>query len=544
MILKEIDFLSPPVTFYHKGSLSHSSVVSGLLSIFAFIIILTFGIFYSLDLVYHKNPTAFFFNRFIEDAGYYPVNASSFFHFISIKLDDTFNIPEGMDFGTFRIVGIEKYFTDYLKNRNLNDYDHWVYGICEENKDNIGLEAIPKPDFFKRSACIRKYFNSTTQTYYDIGDKNFKWPKMAHGTYNPKSKFYNIVVERCQENTMKLIFGKEAKCREDSEIDEILNLGAISHFYFIDQYIDVFNYSEPIRKYFYRIENKIEKNVYSTNHLNFNPSLLVTHNGVVFDKVEEQMSYVYDRNDAFVGKEAENIYMDYYLWLNNRMQYFERTYKRMQDVFSDIGGISKFITFVAIFINQFYNNYIIFYDTKILLTTSLNTSENSNENNKHRIEINNRENNRTNAEINKSFTRVRINKESGPSETNLNNNIEKNEINNIMTNNNLNSENEKTREEIEDNNQYANKDTTRNENDIQRKKFNFWNYFVYKICCGKKNSKLKIYEDFRMKIISEEQVIKNHLNLYNLLKESEITEMNKKHQNELKDLIRKGTILI
>ena len=40
------------------------------------------------------------------------------------------------------------------------------------------------------------------------------------------------------------------------------------------------------------------------------------------------MSYVYDRNDAFVGKEAENIYMNYYLWLNNRMQYFERTYKK------------------------------------------------------------------------------------------------------------------------------------------------------------------------------------------------------------------------
>ena len=78
MIIKEIDFLSPPVTFYHKGSLSHSSIVSGLLSAFALLIILAFGIFYSLDLINHKNPTAFFFNRFIEDAGYFPVNSSFF----------------------------------------------------------------------------------------------------------------------------------------------------------------------------------------------------------------------------------------------------------------------------------------------------------------------------------------------------------------------------------------------------------------------------------------------------------------------------------
>ena len=78
MIFKEIDFLSPPVTFYHKGSLSHSSVISGLLSALAFLVILAFGIFYSLDLIKHRNPTAFFFNRFTEDAGYFPVNSSSY----------------------------------------------------------------------------------------------------------------------------------------------------------------------------------------------------------------------------------------------------------------------------------------------------------------------------------------------------------------------------------------------------------------------------------------------------------------------------------
>lgn len=84
---------------------------------------------------------------------------------------------------------------------------------------------------------------------------------MAHGTYNPDSKFYNIIVEKCQENTRKLIFGENSKCRNDSEINEIIGMGAITHFYFIDQYIDVFNYNEPLRKYFYRIENKLEKNV-------------------------------------------------------------------------------------------------------------------------------------------------------------------------------------------------------------------------------------------------------------------------------------------
>ena len=55
---------------------------------------------------------------------------------------------------------------------------------------------MDKYNKINRSACIKKYFNSSTQTYYDIGNENFKCPKMAHGTYNPKSKFYNIAVEK------------------------------------------------------------------------------------------------------------------------------------------------------------------------------------------------------------------------------------------------------------------------------------------------------------------------------------------------------------
>ena len=156
-------------------------------------------------MIYHRNPSKFFFNRFIEDAGYFPVNSSAFFHFISTKLNEKCNIQEGIDFPKFRIIGIEKYLTDYLTNRNIYDYDLLVYGLCEEEKDLKGLENLEIPDFFNRSGYIRKYFNTTTQKYYDIGNENFKWPKMAHGTYNPKSKFYNIIVEKCQENTIKLI---------------------------------------------------------------------------------------------------------------------------------------------------------------------------------------------------------------------------------------------------------------------------------------------------------------------------------------------------
>ena len=59
-----------------------------------------------------------------------------------------------------------------------------------------------------------------------------------------------------------------------------------------------------------------------------------------------------------------------------------------------------------------------------------------------------------------------------------------------------------------------------------KKKFNFWYFRWYKLTCRKKNRYFKEYEDFRIKIISEENLIKNHLNICNLLKVNEISRIN------------------
>jgi len=73
MLIKEFDILSPNISLYHKGSLSHNSWMSGLLSIFSIIIIILCGVYYSLvDLIKKQNPKAFFIH-FIEDSGEFPI---------------------------------------------------------------------------------------------------------------------------------------------------------------------------------------------------------------------------------------------------------------------------------------------------------------------------------------------------------------------------------------------------------------------------------------------------------------------------------------
>ena len=94
--------------------------------------------------------------------------------------------------------------------------------------------------------------------------------------------------------------------------------------------------------------------------------------------------------------------MVYRLLMNNKMQHYERFYKKWQDALSDIGGIAEFINLVAIFINYLYNNYIIIADTEVLLFSFNNNYEKNNTNNikKNNFAINIKKNNEFNNDNN------------------------------------------------------------------------------------------------------------------------------------------------
>ena len=68
MFLKNLDYVSPPITFYHKKYLSHSSVLSGIVSIISFILILSISFYFLLQIIYKRDPSVYNFKRIIEDA--------------------------------------------------------------------------------------------------------------------------------------------------------------------------------------------------------------------------------------------------------------------------------------------------------------------------------------------------------------------------------------------------------------------------------------------------------------------------------------------
>jgi len=103
---------------------------------------------------------------------------------------------------------------------------------------------------------------------------------MAPGLNHQDKEYYSVLIEKCEEDTLKLILGEEHRCKEDQEL---FNGYMGFHFNFIGKFSDILNYKEPHVKYFSRVENTLVKDNYSVNHLNFNPSIANTLNGLIFE---------------------------------------------------------------------------------------------------------------------------------------------------------------------------------------------------------------------------------------------------------------------
>ena len=543
MFIKKLDYLSPTVTFYYKGYLSHSSILSGIISIISILIIIIQIGYYALYIIQRKGLNAFYFNSFLEDIGIFPFNASSLFHFISLGELGKNYWNEGVNFTKYRIIGFETYNSYYLEDKNLSNYNHWLYGFCNNNSDTEGIGHLINYNYFEQSACIRKYFDSKEQKYYDSDHPKFRWPVIGHGTYNKNNIFYNIIIESCKEDTLNLILGDGFKCIKDPLIE--LNT---AYFYFINHYIDLLNYKNPNTKFLFRVETGIHKDEFYTNNLNFIPSMIETYNGLLFDHIEEEKTYIYERNDISrqMKFKEEDIYVSYYFWIKNTMNYYQRNYRRIQDVISSIGGFNQVVIFISIYINSFYNKYIVLKDTESLLLSSIHSEKKKvtkkMKDNKvsEKIKISEKDNINNFPIKNDNKDKPNIKVRNRKIEENISNfsKSDNNFLNyseNIATNHKYHTRINGNETEIKNN---KNIERTNSANTLKKKIKNFFDFVLFKLFCQKKYRWFKVYYNFRTKIISEEHLIKNHLNIYNLLKYVKNKTRFKRNSYKLKDLIK------
>ena len=527
MFLKKFDIISPKISIYHKGSLIHSSIVSGIISIFACVFIFIIVIYYSLDMIQKKNPKIYNIESYIEDIPVFQVNLTSFFHFINIITVGNPGGVDGIDFTKFRIIGSKVYYSNYLHS-NIKSIRHWVYGPCKNSSDLGEVGKIITYDFFQKCACIKKFYDNKKKKYYDINNPNFQWPEIGHGISHDDNMMYNIYIQSCNEDFIGEALDDDSQCKNTTEINQYFQAvksQKMFHFYFLDHYINNSDYMNPNKQYFTRLETPYESDKYTVHNIKFMPSLIKTDYGMIMEKKREELSYAYDRNEEYLkdkGK-TDDIFISYSFIFKNVMIESERQYKRIQDIISEIGGFYKFAQLIAFYLNYFYHSYIALSDTHILLNNLIQT-EKGNINTQKNIfrkitntkDIEDKNEKPKEKDKNDISSSARINDSKANKSRNI---INPKDDNNNDKSSNINSTNIKLKQMGHniDRNKIKNL-LLNNEDTLKSYHGSFFKFLLYKLSCNKKNKYYYVYHNFRIKIISEEHFIRSHLNIYNLLK--------------------------
>lgn len=201
--------------------------------------------------------------------------------------------------------------------------------------------------------------------------------------------------------------------------------------------------------------------------------------------------------------------------MKNRLQHYERSYQKLQDILSKIGGFGKTTFLIASTINLIVYKYIVILDIEDFLL-SINKIKNN-------ININN-----TTSEFDSTFENKKIFFPKFQKEENKNKILEqkiqdkelsiikprkhnKTDITNVkddpIWNNNFNKEYNFKKASYLETEEFINKP-------IEKNNFCWLQYIWHMICCDTINKNIAYYENFRKRIISEENMIISHSNLY------------------------------
>ena len=426
--------------------------------------------------------------------------------------------------------------------------------LLQNNIDSAGIgHLIESEEEFENSACIRKYYDAKVKKYYDTSDKNnFVWPTMEHGMSHPTYSFYGIIIEKCKNDNLRGLLGL-SRCKNNAEIENYAFSSAIV-LQIIDHYTDVLNYDKPFTKYFYSISNLLFPKSYTINNMNFNPSIIKTHTGIILDNVVKEKSFLFSQNEKVTmneeielkdenGKPSYNenkekkykstgIVSSYYFWLQNRIQIYERNYKKLQDILSNIGGISRTFFLLANIINSLFCGYFALSDTEEFLFSLDNNTNFYNEKIKgikkeikdkaseKKIVFSKNLNGDNKANILKLSENIRNMKNDENNNkiifSSLDNVDKDKEIADTDTRNIVilkRKKDKKDKEKISEVN-----DVEKNSNNSNNKmdSFNWIDFICFKI--RKNNPVISYYKGYRSKIISEENFIRSQLDIYKLEK--------------------------
>ena len=530
MFLKYFDLISEINCIYYKGNKQHVSKIGGFLTILVYLTIAFFAVYFSIDTVYKKNPTSYFYKKFTPDVGFLYLN-STMFHFIQL-LDPYDNVV--MDERSWMIFGTEKYIDEFLNDFNITKESHWNYGPCNKN-DDLEFKSINEDKQYLKSWCVKGYWDSELGKYFKQTDTNYIPPYVAHGTGSKieKNIGYGVYVAKCQNTPYR------TNCKSLKEINEEFKKLLRIKVSVVDNNFDVTMYNSPVVPYFLDIKNHLTGETITHNNLNFNPVFIQTNDGLVFNTNSTSISYRLDFNEKLIyDRGNSSLLSGWYFLITNLGETYTRTYPKFQEAIANVGGTLKAILLLAQALNYLFNQWTIILDIqleceKLDLDYSFFGKENASKKN---IGINSK-NGVLFSTVIKEDKNYNTNKSSSkiPLRTNSTSNINKlykltklkkinnyldnrNDINNFNKDNKFSEKNNNINRLDTNDNNAQNSKIKKNNKKKKKHKISFCSFFktIFKEKIKDNDNNIRLMHKFWINEISEENIVQMGLKLYKL----------------------------
>ncbi len=512
MFLYQLDILSSPITIYYNKREKHSSFISVFLSFIIYFTGLFLTIYFFIDFLKRKYPSTFFYKTILEDTGKIYLNKSDFFHFLNIYSNNSYDNTDN-----YIVVGFISNNSEY-NAFGEKEMDYWIYDKCDESDLEYFIGKINYTEF-NRGLCLKKFYNSNEKEFYNINESKFEYPYDLHGIDSKEHEFYVIGAYGCNFNISNYI---PDNCSITEENENILRGDEISLF-ITSAFADLQNYTYPIKEKIISYFSTIPSILGTLKTLSFHSLKVDSDNGIFLHNIHYYYSLVLDSLSS-----KSNVYTKpstlFIIQIGNEVDFYERFYSKIQDIFAKLGGMIGIILVVVKESHEIlYYKFRLLYDFNDLIFKEIG---------------NKKKNEEINSSINNSKTPITLQRSNyisfNTKKFNLNQNYNSNNIikNSICDINNIDKkENKKLFSNLKKN-KYTD---DFNKMEKNYKKVSYSKYVLnFFICDSKNENYLNQIFIYRTNILSESTFLSNFLNIEFLKAEVKNFYNNLNYKNENK----------
>jgi len=328
------DFLGYNFNIRINRESGYKSVLGGVLSIFI-IILSSIMIFYlGIEIIQKKEPIVLNSNIQNKDFGPYDILFKSQIQFLI-----------GLEFANF---------TYY--------YDESIYTVSAEESTVEYQEINGTTTQILKTRPIRLRKCSEIYTNSDVEEDNLNIPLDLFVCVDPEekaqiqgfwgsriSKSLKVKLNKCQNST-----NYKVKCRSKKEIDNYIQNGVLS-IYTSDYLVDHKNLTNPTKKYFRDVYNYLSGNYGLIYVIAYSDFLFKSDTGFLFPIYYEwnrpmisdiKNSYSFGEKDMFAFINFQGFKL---------AQSYQRTYSKIQDILTKVGGLIKALTLIGFAINYVFS---------------------------------------------------------------------------------------------------------------------------------------------------------------------------------------------